>query len=303
MLRKKKSEPVRRRLSEDADESVAFQRSRTITGSASSNVRASAENRGELKSQRIREHESRLVKRRIGMFIGVLIVITLAIGALFSQYIGGFSNVTFGGGTIMTQPDAKTYQKMAEQYFAKKPLERFAFAFHADKFSAYMQDAAPEVKTATIQQKPFVGSELTVTLRDPVAVWQVGDQKSYVDDSGAVFAKNYFGEPGVSISDESGATVDGGAITSSRFLKFVGQVISGVSSAGGGTVNRVVIPSGAVRYVEFYVVDRAYPIKAQIDRDATSQTSDIVNMLKYLDERQISPAYIDARVEGKGYWR
>jgi hypothetical protein len=86
-------------------------------------------------------------------------------------------------------------------------------------------------------------------------------------------------------------------------LSFVGQVISSVAEQGGGTVEKVVIPSGAIRYVEIYLVDRSYPFKAQIDRNGTAQASDIAQMVKYLDSKGIKPSYVDARVAGKAYWK
>lgn len=295
-------EPVRRRSS-IADDASAFQRSRTLTGSASSKVRAGAEDRGELKSERIREHELRQRRKKIGwLFFGFLVLILAGL-ALISQFVGSFSGVTFTNNNIAQKPNAQIYEQIATDYFAKKPLERFTFAFRQDAFDAYMKTAAPEVKNATIDAAPFTGGKIKVTLREPVAFWEVNNERDYVDDEGVIFAQNSFAEPSVAIRDESGATVDGSAITSRRFLKFVGQVISGVASSGVGNVESVTIPSGAVRYVEFRLAGRPYPFKAQIDRDATSQTSDIINMAKFLDQRGITPGYVDVRVEAKGYYK
>jgi len=69
------------------------------------------------------------------------------------------------------------------------------------------------------------------------------------------------------------------------------------------TTQKVVIPPRALRYVDLYLSGVSYPFKAQIDRNPANQVLDIINMKKYLDEKNITPSYVDVRVEGKGYWR
>jgi hypothetical protein len=97
--------------------------------------------------------------------------------------------------------------------------------------------------------------------------------------------------------------VDSDAVASSRFLSFVGQVTAELGKNDVGTVERVVIPTGAIRYVEFYLGGRKYPFKAQIDRDPVGQAADIAAMMKYVDNNKITPTYVDVRIAGKGYWK
>ena len=91
--------------------------------------------------------------------------------------------------------------------------------------------------------------------------------------------------------------------TSSSFLSFVGKTAVALSEKEGLQAERVVIPQGSARYVEFYLTGRNYPFKAQITRDATSQAHDIAVMTRYIDSHGISPQYVDCRVEGKAYWK
>jgi hypothetical protein len=133
-------------------------------------------------------------------------------------------------------------------------------------------------------------------------MWTSGQTTNYVDAEGVVFSRNYFAEPSVKITDNSGVSPTDGVAASPRFLSFVGQTTAEIAKIGGGAVDRVVIPSGAIRYVEFYLAGRAYPFKAQIDRYPASQAADIVAMAKYLDAHQIAPNYVDVRVAGKGFW-
>lgn len=296
--------PVRRRVPLSDDDAATFRRSRTLTGSLSSSVRAAGEARSELKSERIREHELRVRRRRIGAALFGFLIVILAGLALLSQFGGSFRDVTITNSNAVSRvPDVETYRQIAEEYFAKKPLERFTFAFREATFSEFVTTRVPEVKSADVVTHPFSGGDLLVTLREPVAVWDINGVRSYVDSDGVVFAKNYFAEPTVAIHDQSGATVEGGAVTSRRFLKFVGMVMTQINTSGIGTVESVTIPSGAVRYVEFRLAGRTYPYKAQIDRVPISQASDIINMTRFLDQRGITPTYVDVRVEGKGYWK
>jgi hypothetical protein len=292
VFRRKKTEPIRRRLS--VDETQTFVRSRTLT--------PLPEQRDELQTDRKREHELRTRRKKIGTVFAGLLVVVLAGAALLTQFVSIVSGLTTNindGRSI----NVARYTDMANQYFARRPFERFSFAFHGDAFNDHMRAAAVEIKSAAIEKNAFVTGQLHVEFRQPIAMWEVDGHKDYVDSEGVVFATNYFAEPTVSIIDNSGVSVDGSAITSRRFLRFVGQVTSNVDASGVGRVESVTIPIAAVRYIEFRLSGRSYPIKAQIDRDPSSQASDIVATARYLDEHGIVPTYVDARVAGKSYWK
>jgi hypothetical protein len=287
----KKQSPIRRRLSDDND--VSYIRSRTLSGVANE--------RAELQSERKHENNLRRRRRKLGFIFLILTIVILLGLALMSQFVGRLSVVTNVDGRA--EINKAQYGKIADDYFSARPFERFWFAFSEQSFSDYMVSKMPEVKSAKVHKGVFIGGELELTFREPLAMWRTNDQTDYVDDTGAIFTKNYYSEPPISIIDNSGVTIDGGAIASRRFLQFVGQVASDVNAASIGQVKSITIPASAVRYVEFWIDGRPYPYKAQIDRDSKGQASDIANMAKYLDSRGLIPAYVDVRVAGKGYYK
>lgn len=103
-------------------------------------------------------------------------------------------------------------------------------------------------------------------------------------------------QPTVSIIDESGAGV------TNRMKEYVGQ-IEGDFKDIGYNVTRAVIPAGKTREIDIYLNGRDYYIKMSIDRGTAVSAEDSDRMIRYLDEREIQPEYVDVRVEGKGYYR
>lgn len=254
------------------------------------------------KSDRQKERDLRTWRRKLS---GVLLIITLICGlGLFglSQFSGSFSDVTTNAPTL--QPaDADKYKRIINEYLSKNPFERFQFARRNNNLTNYVAEQTPEIKAIKIQQSGMLLGKLVLDFREPVAMWTVAGVTSYVDAEGVVFTRNYFATPAVTIADNSGATVNNDAVASLRFLRFVGQVTAELNK-NDSTVKRVVIPLGAIRYIEFYLTDRKYPFRAQIDRDATVQATDIATIIGYLDTSRITPSsYVDVRVAGKAYWK
>jgi hypothetical protein len=203
----------------------------------------------------------------------------------------------------MNAESAGTYKSLVEEYLADRPFERFSFVRRDKGLSEFVIAKAPEIQKLKVSSSGIASSKLELEFRQPVAMWTNGAMTSYVDASGVVFARNHFAEPGVTIVDNSGLTPIDGVAASARFLSFIGRVTSEIAKQDVGAVERVVIPRGAVRYVEFYLAGRTYPSKAQIDRNPVSQAADIMAMARYLDSRGLSPQYVDVRVVGKGFWR
>ncbi|MCL2174064.1 hypothetical protein FWH58_02080 [Candidatus Saccharibacteria bacterium] len=254
------------------------------------------------RSDRQKERDLRTWRRRL---TGVLSIVTLICGLgllILTQFSGSFADVVSNVSTL-TAADVDRYKIIVNEYLSKNPFERFGFARRDDNLTNYVADQAPEIKTVTIEQAGMLLGKLQLNFREPVAMWATSSATSYVDAEGVVFTHNYFATPTVTIADKSGAATDDDAVASSRFLRFVGQVTAELKNQDGGTVERVIIPIGAIRYVEFYLAGRGYPFRAQIDRDAIAQAADIAAMVKYLDAHYLVPTYVDVRVAGKAYWR
>jgi hypothetical protein len=253
------------------------------------------------KSDRQKERDLRAWRRKLS---GVLLIILMISGLgllTLTQFSGSFSETISNVATLKTD-DANRYKKIVSEYLAKNPFERFGFARRNDNLTNFVSEQAPEVRKVSIDQSGILLGKLSLSFREPVAMWTTAGKTVFVDAEGVVFARNYFAVPTVTIADNSGASVDSNMVASSRFLGFIGQVTAELKR-GGHEVGRVIIPVGAIRYVEFYLNGRDYPFKAQIDRDALGQATDITVMAKYLDTNKITPTYVDTRVAGKSYWK
>lgn len=260
---------------------------------------------GDQKTERQRLHSLRVMRRRL-MTICALLAIVVGLGfALLAQFTNDVTSVkTTNSQVKLSARDIAQYKKLANEYFAKNSSERLSFIRREEAFESYMTSAAPEIKSVKIHTLGFGNGQLEVELRQPVAMWSVGAVTKYVDNRGKVFSKNYFQQPSVSIQDNSGVKIDsGGAATSVKFLSFVGKTVVDLRNKHQLKVERVVIPQGSIRYVEIYLEGRPYPFKAQITRDSESQAADIAVMARYIDNKKISPQYIDNRIEGRAYWK
>ena len=67
-------------------------------------------------------------------------------------------------------------------------------------------------------------------------------------------------------------------------------------------LEKIVLPAGLTRKVDVYLKGRAYPIKTNVDRDPAQQVEDIKKTLGFLDQRGITPQYIDVRVSGRAFY-
>jgi hypothetical protein len=297
--------PVRQPRNVGSEQSFAFRRSRTITGSAATSVRAAGESRGQLKSPRLHEHSLRKHRRRLSFYLLLSLVACGALWYVISSYIGGSVAVgTQSVQTTRTRLDTKRYQSLVAKYLSDRPFERFQFALNEEAFTQYMAAQAPEVAGARLGKGEGLGSsELALKLREPVVAWTIRNQQYFVDAEGMAFTVNYFGVPTVVVSDRSGISADAGVVASNKLLRFIGRVITLVNKSGISPVERVELPANSTREIDFKLSGKNYIIKAHLDRDPAGQAADIVSAVRYVDSKGISPAYLDVRVSSKAYYR
>lgn len=300
---KKDSPPLRSPKTDLANQGMVFRRSRTLTGAASSHVEAATEQKSLLKSPRLKEQE---LKRHRRLLLSGLMGAVMLIGAclwLLDQYI---VSVDIASSKPLLKPLATSdYQAVIKQYLDARPAERFRFMLNKERLGQYVMEQRHEVSGIKIQGGAgLVATDLILTIREPVAVWQINDTKYYVDATGETYQVNYFAEPLVSVKDESGITPDSTElIASSRLLRFLGQTVSGLNASGVGKVVTVTIPAGTLRQLDITLDTRPYRIKTHMDRDAVGQVYDAVSALRYIDSKGIKPEYVDVRVEGKAFYR
>ncbi len=299
--RSREKAPLRQPKADSEIASNVFRRSRTLTGSVSSRVRAANEDGSHLRSPRLHEHDLRSRRRKISGILVASLGVAAGLVWLLDQLI-----VT---PSIHYQPatahaDTARYTTIVEKYFNDRPLERFQFVLNPNTFSAYMVEEAPELSSAVITGSEGLAShDVLLGVRQPIALWQINDRHYYVDGSGVSFERNLLSAPRISVKDETGLPATSQQIVAStKMMRFIGRVVD-VVSARIAPVDEVVIPPATLKEVDIIVKNRPYRIRLNIDRDPVEQANDVIATLQHLDARAISPQYIDARVSGRAFYK
>lgn len=298
-------QPIRQPKRSDQEQTFAFRRSRTITGSATDSVRAVSEHRAQLQSPRLHEHSLRHHRRKLASLLVLSVVAAAALWYVVTSFIG--NNVAVG--TAATQPvgsqlDTARYQTLVKRYLDEHPFERFSFALEATAFERYMVDNAAELSGAALTKDSALGNAtVTLKLREPIVAWNIRNQRYFVDATGNAFTTNYFAMPTVVVADKSGVNADVGSIASTKLLRFIGRVMTLVNASGLPPVQSVELPADSTRQVDFRLRDKPYSIKTNQDRDPAGQAADIINAVTYVEEKGISPQYLDVRVSSKAFYR
>ena len=104
----------------------------------------------------------------------------------------------------------------------------------------------------------------------------------------------------VEVIDEDATATSG---ITSRMSEYIGQAEVDYRSLGYTPV-KAVIPSGAIREVDFYLDGHPGYIKMHIDRPTAVSVEDADRMLRYLaDQGTTEFQYIDVRIPYKAYWK
>jgi cell division septal protein FtsQ len=306
MRRSKQAQaPVRQPKSDISEQSFAFRRSRTITGSAASTVRAVGEERGQLQSSRLHEHSLRKHRRKLTSYLVASFFIIAGLMYVVSSFMGSSIQIASASTqSLQSQPTNERYSVLVKKYFDSRPFERFTFATDQNAFEEYIRSQVPEIAKARIERGSEVGSaSLVLTFREPVVSWTIKNEQYFVDTEGVAFTQNYFAIPTVVVTDKSGISADAGIVASSKLLRFVGRVIAHVDTAAIPPIVSVELPADSTREVDFKLKDLTYVVKAHVDRDPAGQAADIVSAVTYVSEKNITPEYLDVRVSSKAYYR
>ncbi len=288
-------------VSETAAGSSTFRRGRTLTGSASPHVRSSSELTADLKSPRVHAHILVKKRRRLGGVFLLTLAVLAALFILMSQFT---AQATVQASPDTSQALSAEYVKTITSYLNDHPIERWRSFTNTIQLTAYVRAMLPEVKTVTQQGPAGFGKTLFIlTFREPIASWDIGSRQLYVDAEGVPFSHNYFSPPSLHVTDQSGVTTTPGqSIASNQFISFIGQVI-GLSKAQGYTVTDIIIPPGMTRQVDVKVQGVSYLFKFSSDRPAGEGVEDMVNVIKWMTAKQITPEYVDIRIAGKAYYK
>ncbi len=282
----------RAKLANEQNE-YSFRRNRTLTGSTSNKVNPTAKGLAQLKTQRLKTHELHLIRKKI---IRVLLIVFL-----LANFVG---SIKIDYSKVKSKPDVSSYSKSIEAYFLGRPMQRFGFMLDQQQLEDYMLNKHGELKAFEVHRYWYGGvSSFVASFRKPILVWQVADQKLYVDSEGVPFLFDNYKSSPVSVKDDSGIVPEKGeSIASQRFIKFLGKTVGAVNKGEKGRVVEIIIPSSA-REIDLKLEGRGYIIKTHIDRDPLQQAEDIINALAYLDSKNIVPQYVDVRVAGKAFYK
>lgn len=311
LIHKKQKNIPRRRIAEnnisnmnlDTRASDTFRRNRTIIGSTSNKLISTNTAKNDLESPRARAHRLTIIRRKIlaAFFIAILsiILIFLLITNFTSKVIVSLSDTK-----ITKVVDTAKYESAIQEYLDNNPTNRLTFLLNRSALLTYVIDKLPEISNISAPESAGIGTtNFTLTMRNPVAGWNINDKQYYVDSNGTPFEKNYFNDPAVQIVDESGITIDSSstAIASKRFLSFVGKVVS-LSKKDGYTVTQAVLPSGTARQLQIHLSGYNFYVKLSIDRSVGEQIEDMDKAIKYFNSKSQSPQYIDVRISGKAFY-
>lgn len=258
---------------------------------------------GHPESERGKIHHLAARRRKVGgiflLVLSVIIVLTL----LLTQYI---ARVTISGSSqqLSRSADTAAYEEKVNEYLSINPVERLRFMFNDASLVAFMSESHPEVAELSLRPlRDLTTAQLRVSLREPIAGWQINNQQYYVDADGVVFQENYFEDPGVQIVDESGISPEQGtAVASARLLSFVGRLVSEAGESGY-TVQSVSLPPDSTRQLEVRLEGVKPFIRFTVDRVVGEQVEDMDRSVRYLRDRDRGVEYIDVRVAGRAVYR
>jgi hypothetical protein len=298
---KTKNDIPRRRQSSDfvrtpasVDTGNQFRRNQTLSG-----IKHAA---SEPVSERTRLHHLARQRRHIGAILSLVLGIIIILSGLLFQFTGKV--VVAGSSAALTHSiRPSTYEKVINDYLGIHPVERLRFALNETALSAYVSGVLPEVSHVKLTSTDsIVQSNFTLTLRKPVAGWQINGRQYFVDTTGVVFQNNFYETPTVQIVDQSGVSPAQGAIVASaRLLSFVGRVVS-LAGQGSYTVIQASLPSGTTRELDIQLKDIQPRVKLSIDRGAGEQVEDMIRSLIYLQSQGKSVQYVDVRVSGRAIY-
>lgn len=281
-------------------ERYAFRRNRTITGSASSSVMSTNESGAQLKSARVQVHDLAQQRRHIASILGLVLLGVIVLSSLVFQFT---ARAVVRTSDVSRQLDG-IYVKSVDEYLARQPIERLRFLLREDALNEYVQSVTPEV--ASIKSDGFAGfgeSLFVIEMRRPIAGWSIRGTQQYVDAAGVSFTYNHYQKPQVQIVDNSGIQVESGqAVASNQFLGFVGRVV-GLANAQQYSVTEVIIPRDTTRQIELKMQGIEFPVKLSVDRPAGEQVEDMTRSIAWLNQRKLTPQYLDVRVSGRAFYK
>lgn len=250
------------------------------------------------------QHHHLITKRRklFGVLLGTIVII-IGLALLIDQFTASVQ-IKVSNKNIGTTVDISIYEQSIQKYLDSNPLGRLRFALDGEKLNDYIITSHSEVKSVVQNSAVGLGvSQFAILFREPVASWNIGSDKYYVDSDGVAFSTNLFSEPSVKVVDKSGYYLESGsASVSQRFLGFVGRIVA-LSSNAGYQITEAILPENTTRQLNIQLLSPSILVKMTIDRSAADQVGDMDRAVKYIQNKSSLPAYIDVRVDDKVFYK
>jgi len=308
-LFKKKSKDLPNRRSNISLEEITntrnhlFKRNRTLTGTTSNQLNT-VYAKSDLESSRTHVRHLSIQRKKVSIVLLFVILMSVPIWLIVSNFTASVV-ITSIDVSIKKPINKNKYERLIQDYLNTNPMSRFSFLLDTKSMNDFITNKAPEVSNVTPRNMVGLGkNNFVIKMREPVAGWKIKDKQYYVDSYGIPFEINYFEQPVVQISDNSGVSLHTSsmAIVSNRFLGFVGRVVH-QSKLSGYTVTEANIPAGTTRELEVRLKEGNYLAKLSIDRSAGEQVEDMIAAVRFFASRNQVPAYIDVRVSGKAFYK
>jgi len=279
-----------------------FRRNRTLTGSASNTIAVSGESSThDLKSSRLKVHELKKNRRKLTMFLFTALAVVgglvwfVALTAISTTV----SVVGVSTGTVTTD-----YKHAIDRYLNDHPMERFTPVLDKKQLLVTLQASHPEISAVDVVTKsPYKPAQFTLRARQPIVLWNIASRQYFIDSTGTSFQRNLFDTPRVVVSDQSGVNYQSAKVAAStRMLRYVGRLTTNISMQGY-TVSKIILPPNSLKEVDIEIEGVGYPFKTLADRDPAGQATDLVNALRYFEQKNLAPRYVDVRVSSKAFWQ
>lgn len=251
-------------------------------------------------SARQKAHNLALRRRKFTYVFLVVFAGLVMLGVLVSQFTARV-DVSYGvvSRELVREPDTEVYQDVISAYFASNNGQRFRFATDIDALTLHVQQSHPEVRAISPDgMSGVLASRYTVELRQPVASWTVDDTRYYTDSRGVAFRSNFFAPPDVRVVDDTGASIDGATVASTRLLSFIGRLVA-LAEEQEIEIERIVLPPETTRTVDVHTNQTV--ARMTVDRGVGEQTEDLARALSHFGDSV--PGNLDVRVEGRAFYR
>lgn len=298
---KKTSErPVRRRRLTDIDQSPVAD-----TSLSTYSYRRNAAIPNTDHSPRTKFHALRKQQQSYALLLSMVVLAGLALVMLLYQLTGTVKASLYG--QVGASEQSRQYSEAIGSYLNSRPLERIRAFTDLDAMTQFVQgNGFPEVEQIVDMKPNGLGSShFVVKVRQPLAAWTLDKKQYFVDKNGVIFASNYFDNPVVKISDQSGLSeaMSGQVltVTSKRFLDFIGQTVGRLKEQGL-VVDQVIMPPGTIRVVEMRLKNGLL-IKMTVNRPVGEQVEDAARAVDFASRKGMKLRYINVQVSGKAFYK